>query len=204
MLRAPTVFLIALPLALGAATSASASDMNPLGFYLGAGVGRTNVRTPIDPLIELDESDTGWKVVAGARPIRMLGAELEYVDFGHPRSTGNTGILIVQSNAYQRSTGLSGLVYLPIPLPRLDVYGRVGLARLESSGGARFTCKPGGPCPFVIVPPTAFSRTDTDLLYGAGLQVKLLSVVAVRLEYERINDHHGDPDMMSLDLTWTF
>jgi hypothetical protein len=31
-----------------------------------------------------------------------------------------------------------------------------------------------------------------------------LSALALRLEYERINDGRGDPDLLSAGLTWTF
>jgi hypothetical protein len=202
MMRA--IFLIALPFAVGA-TCASASDINPLGFYLGGAVGHADVRSTVrtNPTYELDESDTGWKVLVGARPLRMFAAELEYVDFGHPRSTSNTVFLISESNALQRATGLSGLVYFPIPLPVLEIYARAGVARLESSGGNQIVCNPRLVCPLLVIAPSSFNRTDTDLLYGAGLQAKL-PAVAVRLEYERIHDHSGDPDMVSLGLTWTF
>jgi hypothetical protein len=202
MIRA--AFLIALPFAMGA-TCASASDFNPLGFYLGGAVGHADVRSTVrtEPTYELDKSDTGWKVLVGARPLRMFAAELEYVDFGHSRSTSYVGSFISESNTLQRAAGLSGLVYLPIPLPLLEIYARAGVARLESSGGNQVVCNPRLPCPFLVVAPSSFNRTDTDLLYGAGLQAKL-PAVAVRLEYERINDHSGDPDMVSLGLTWTF
>ena len=202
MIRA--TFLIALPFAMGA-MCASASESNPLGPYLGGGVGHADVRSTVRtaPAYEFEESAAGWKAVIGVRPIRTLAAELEYLDFGHAHSTSSMGFFISDSNALQRATSLSGLVYLPIPLPVLDIYGRAGVARLRSSGGNQLVCHTTGPCTFLIIPPSSFNRTDTDLLYGAGVQANL-PAVAVRLEYERINDHYGDPDMMSLGLTWTF
>ena len=204
MIRA--TLLIALPFAVEA-TCASASDINPLGLYLGGAIGRADVRSTvrIAPTDEIDESDTGWKAVVGMHPIRILAAELEYVDFGHVHSTSTVGFYISESNTLQRAADLSGLLYLPIPLPLLDIYARAGVARLESSGGnqLRIFCNPTGPCPFIVFAPSSFNRTDTRPVYGAGLQAKL-SAVAVRLEYERINDHDGDPDMVSLGLTWTF
>jgi hypothetical protein len=98
MIRAP--FLIALPFAVGA-TCALASDINPFGLYLGGAAGHANVRTRVrtaEPAqllsdVDLDESDTAWKVDLGMRSIRLLAAELEYVDFGHARSTSNVGFL---------------------------------------------------------------------------------------------------------------
>ena len=110
---------------------------------------------------------------------------------------------VSDSNTLQRAASVSGLAYLPIRLRFLDVYARAGVARLESSGGNQLFCNPTLPCPLIITRPSSFNRTDIDLVYGVGLQANL-PAVAVRLEYERINDHYGDPDMLSLGLTWTF
>jgi opacity protein-like surface antigen len=201
-----TILLIALPFVVGA-TYASAADNNPLGWYLEGAIGHANVRSTvrIDPTYEIDESATGWKVSVGVRPVRMLAAELEYVDFGHPHSTSSVGLLESESNTLQRASALSSLVFLPIPLQLLDVYARAGVARLRSSGGNQLAYNPllKAPSNFIIIAPSSFNRTDTDLLYGAGLQVRL-PVVALRLEYERINDHYGDPDLVSLGVMWTF
>jgi len=199
--------LVAVPFVL-VARLVAASDLNPLGFYVGGGVGRADVRSSIttQPSYEFDEHDTGWKVLVGLRPIRLFAPEIEYVDFGHPTSTTSTAQLApftLYSDVFQRATTLSGLLYVPIPLPYLEVYARTGLARLQSSGNPYLNCT-SGPCPlFAPYPSFPFNRTDTDFLYGAGLQVKY-SALAVRLEYERINDSRGDPDMLSAGVIWNF
>jgi len=198
-------FLVIVPLVL-AATRAAASDFNPFGFYIGGAVGKAAVRSSISiqPPYEFDEHDTGWKVLVGLRPIELFAAELEYVDFGHPSSTSQMGAFALYSDVLQRATTLSGLLYLPIPLSVLDVYARAGLARLESSGSPYLVCTGPGPCPLIIpLPNFQFNRTDTDFLYGAGVQLKM-SAIAVRLEYERINHSSGNPDMLSIGVTWTF
>jgi hypothetical protein len=46
-------------------------------------------------------------------------------------------------------------------------------------------------------------QTDARFAYGAGVQAKLSSF-GVRLEYERISVSGGDPDLLSLGVTWTF
>jgi len=54
---------------------------DPLGAYAGASVGQSTVKA--DPL-ELSKHDWGWKILAGIRPLALLGAEIAYTDFGHP------------------------------------------------------------------------------------------------------------------------
>jgi hypothetical protein len=49
--------------------------------------------------------------------------------------------------------------------------------------------------------PTRTSGNDTRFAYGAGLQVKVAGL-AVRAEYERISAGGGNPDLLSLALTW--
>jgi hypothetical protein len=52
------------------------------------------------------------------RPISVLGAELAYVDFGHPAALGNfygnTTGLRTQIDAYPKAFVLSGLASLPL------------------------------------------------------------------------------------------
>jgi hypothetical protein len=61
-----------------AATSAEASDANPLGFYFGAAAGRADVRATTPQFgLNFDEHPTGWKVFGGLRPIPLIGVELD-------------------------------------------------------------------------------------------------------------------------------
>jgi len=184
---------------------AFASGLNPLGLYLGAGVGESDVRSTIDlGPYDFDQHATGWKVFGGLRPISLLGAELEYADFGHPHATALEVPWNLYSNAQQRASALSGMVYLPIPVPFLDLYGRAGIARVQSSSNAYANCAAPYPCPDILpLPSFSLSRVATDLLYGAGAQIKLASV-AVRIEYERISESSGNPDLLSVGLSFTF
>src|ERR1700679_2672179 len=82
--------LLAIAVACAASTTALADDDspgNPLGFYVGAGVGESTVRSGKqgDGLRgERNDSEFAWKLIAGVRPIPFVGAEFEYTDFGHP------------------------------------------------------------------------------------------------------------------------
>jgi opacity protein-like surface antigen len=183
-----------------------AEAADPLGLYVGAAVGQATIRAdPLpDGVASISKNDTGWKIMLGVRPIPLIGAELEYIDFGHAHTQeGSLG----RGFAYRadlRATGPSafGILYAPIPVPAFDLYGKVGMSRLHSTVNEVYSwpidCFPGM-CPAYL----RGERTDTRLAYGAGLQVKLARL-AVRAEYERISASTGDPSLMSLGLIWTF
>ncbi len=179
--------------------AAPARAENPVGLYVGAGVGESDVRA--DPSIFGDPGfarhDTAWKLAAGIRPISLLGAEVDYMDFGR----ASADFYGAASATRAAATALFGLAYLPLPLPVVDVFGKAGLARLHWREGASFACTTSdGTCvPFAVRQDT----TDTRFVYGAGVQAKFLDL-AVRFEYERISYGGRDPDMATVGVDWTF
>src|SRR6266403_2054896 len=180
-------------LLLGATTivfSHTARADNLLGLYIGGGVGQSHVRSDLGAfsnLGEFVENHTGWKALIGVRPISLLGAELEYADLGHSAS----GVGPVPP----------GLVYRPLPLPIFDVYGKAGFSRLRTEVNASWRCV--APITCVANPSFHQDSTDTRFAYGAGAQAKFLSL-GVRVEYERISEPGGSPDLYSIIATWTF
>ncbi len=197
--------LITLVISMSGATTAFAFD--PLGIYIGGAVGEANIRSNesvYGNALALSKHHTAWKLVAGVRPISLVGAEFEYIDFGQAQATTDNGIAQVASVLHPKAEALFGLVYLPLPLPIVNVYGKVGFARLHSEVNASVSCSRGIACLLPIgYAPFSTSHTDSRLAYGAGVQAKVLGV-AVRLEYERISANSGDPDLFSLGVNWTF
>jgi hypothetical protein len=164
-----------------------------LGLYIGGAMGGSTVR--VDQSLtgtsnDVTERHTGWKA--------MVGAELEYLDFGNPGYTSGPATGVVDSKA----VALFGLLYAPIPLPVFDLYGKLGVARLQTDVNGHeygLLCPPGVPnCGTMAV-----SRHDAGVGYGAGVQFKF-AAAAVRAEYERVSTSSSSPDMFSLGLTWTF
>jgi hypothetical protein len=172
--------LAALVLA-GAVAPAVAADN---GFYVGGSVGQANIEADLGNVADFDEDETGFKVFAGVRPLDLLAFEIAYLDFGSPsRSIGP-----VRTDAEVKGAAAFGMLYLPLPLPIVDLFGKVGFARLDTqidSGSFRL------------------DETDTDLAWGVGGQLNFGSF-AVRAEYERFQTDSGDPDMISVGFTWTF
>ncbi len=172
-------------------TSPLVAVADPLGAYAGASVGQSTVKA--DPL-ELSKHDWGWKILAGIRPLALLGAEIAYTDFGHPNySQGVLGGL----NASVRASSAEalGLVYLPLPVPLLDVYGKGGVARLNYRASSSSGC--------LACNPFNADHTETRVAYGAGAQLRF-DRLAARVDYERISASNGDPSLLSVGLTWTF
>jgi hypothetical protein len=134
----------------------------------------------------------------------MLGAEVEYIDFGHPAALENETFTDVRAQA----AAAFGLLYLPLPMPVLDVYAKAGIARSQIAVNAHAYAA----CTAIVGPglppcvPEYFyyrDRTDESFAYGAGAQLKLSSF-AIRAEYERIDVSYGNPDLLSFGVTWTF
>jgi hypothetical protein len=180
---------------------------DPLGLYVGGALGQSDVR--------VDESvfggppgfaahRDGWKLLLGLRPISLLGAELDYIDFGHARFEGPPNVLgsALRADTHPKATTLFGVIYAPIPVPRFDVYAKAGVARLQTSVNANTYCAVS-PCVVTAVAPLALNRTDARLAYGAGVQFRF-AAFAGRLEYERISASTGDPDLTSFGITWSF
>ena len=65
-------------------TAANAADN---GFYLGAGVGQTDVKVD-EGIVQVDGDDTAFKVIAGFRPLDFFAVELNYIDFGNVEDSG--------------------------------------------------------------------------------------------------------------------
>jgi hypothetical protein len=180
---------------------------DPLGLYIGGALGTSNVR--VDDSVfgngqGFDAHRDGWKLLLGMRPISLVGAELDYMDFGtthfttQPSSFGTA----LRGEAHPKAAALFGLLYAPIPVPLLDVYGKVGVARLQTDINATSFCAVP-PCVVTAVAPFALSRSNARLAYGAGVQFKF-DFFAARVEYERINSSTGDPDLASIGVTWSF
>jgi opacity protein-like surface antigen len=207
---APYVVLFAL----GASASTRALAEDPLRFYVGAGAGESHVRTDREvsdpfgayngPDYRFDGRHSAWKVIAGIRPVSPLGVELEYIDFGNPRTEVMDTFSGALTGAEAKAVTLFGLGYLPLPVPFLDVYGKLGLARLHTT---LTEISPVPFCPVGVIPcaqtTSNQSGWSTNFAYGAGVQVKVSSL-AVRAEYERIDASAGNPDILSLGVTWTF
>jgi opacity protein-like surface antigen len=181
--------------------NAMAEDV--LGLYVGGAIGQSRVEASASSLYggyvseqDFQQNHSAFKVMAGVRPISLLGGEMAYVDFGHPSGS----LFGYPADASVKGAAAFGILYLPIPI--LDIYVKAGLARLESSvnGGDPNPVTCGIPCGPALF---RLNRTNTSGAGGAGVQYKFGSW-AVRAEYERFNAAGGYPSLLSAGITWTF
>jgi outer membrane protein with beta-barrel domain len=190
------------------AASATALAADPLGIYVGAGVGESNLRSDgygYNDYYGYDNHQTTWKAMVGVRPVLSpIGAEFEYIDFGSANVNSNyffNGNYFNGDNSRARATALFGVGYLPLGLPFLDVFGKAGVARLQENEGTYYT-----PCPApetCVVTNIGYSNWTTNFAYGLGVQTRFGNL-GLRAEYERISATGGDPDALTVSATWTF
>jgi hypothetical protein len=189
---------------------------NPLGLYVGAGVGNGSVRqepTPDSGGYGLVRDDIGWDAFIGVRPIPFLGAEIGYTDFGSvdrrtfyfdPVSGTYNSDVFGHVSAHSPTAFAVG--YLPLPMPWFDLYGKLGAARLYKSWDFVSQFSYAEP-PIAGTASFSGSTTQWDLAWGIGTQWKF-GPMALRLEYERVNTSGnasaGDPELLSAGLSWTF
>lgn len=189
-----SVKLLALCATLAACAPVFADDL--LGIYVGAGVGRADVR---QDYYQIDGSATGWKLLAGWRPISLLGVEAEYADLGSKGVNTFAGSTHVSTDA--KASGAYVLGYLPVPLPWIDIYGKVGVARVKADTSAYDN--PGyDNCGLPCIPPSIDSSKNA-VAWGAGLQFKL-DRWAARVDYERFDGPQGNPALLAVEGLFNF
>ena len=160
-----------------AAGAASAADN---GIYVGASIGDASVE--IDQgLAQVDSDDTGFKLIAGIRPLDWLAVEANYVNFGEAED----GPLAAETD------GISAFAVVFLPLGPVDVFAKGGVVSWDSS----VDVDGGG---------TLFAEDGTDVAYGVGAQFRVWSL-SIRAEYEVFDlDDVEDANLLSIGATFTF
>jgi hypothetical protein len=166
--------LLGLALVLAAGVAQADNGM----LYVGAGIARDNLKDIAATASDLNS--TNWKVWAGVRPISLFAVEADYIDLGSKNVSANFVSGGTSTSVDYKAFGAYAVGFAPIPVPFLDVFGKVGLARWESSGGSTVTTPPGGSQFFSL------SDNGTQFAWGLGGQVHVGNFGA-RLEYENFN-----------------
>jgi len=160
-----------------ASTASLAADN---GIYLGASLGDANI--DIDQgFAQVDSDDTGFKFIAGLRPLDWFAVEASYVNFGEAED----GPLAAEAD------GISAFGVFFVPVGPVDLFAKGGLiswdSRVELDGFGDI-----------------FEEDGTDLAYGVGVQFRLLSL-GIRAEYEVFDlDDVEDANLLSIGVTYTF
>jgi OOP family OmpA-OmpF porin len=179
--------------------SAAAADVDS-GFYLGLGIGKSkanlnsadfSLNDPVLSRESKEETDTGYKVMAGWRLGRYFAVELAYADLGKYNYAYTVPTLpngeFKTSRINYKATSWSASAIGTIPVKGdLSALLRLGV----TSNRAQRSGLEGG---FFVGPPNypSASKRTTSLLWGAGGQYDLTKKVAVRLEFEHYG-HFGE------------
>jgi len=156
-------------LVLALALAASAAHADDGWFYAGAGISRDSIKDITATASDLDS--TSWKALVGFRPIKLVAAEADYIDLGSQSSQ----YLDINTHLKYQAFAAYGVGFIPLPVPFVDVFAKLGVARWNSSGGSS---SPG----------SFFSLSDngTQFAWGLGGQVHFGNIGA-RLEYENFS-----------------
>jgi opacity protein-like surface antigen len=188
-------------LILAASSSAAAADL--LGLYAGGSIGRAQIEATFTvPQLSAEqkfkENHSAYKVTVGLRPISLVGIELAYLDCGHPNGTIAPAGLGNTIDVSMKGAAAFGILYLPVP--RIDVYAKAGLARLQSKVNVGAYTQ----CPDCLTSlPFSVDRTNTGFAAGVGVQLKIAALGA-RAEYERFSAAGGNQGLASIGVTWDF
>jgi opacity protein-like surface antigen len=163
------------------ASAASATE----GFYLGAAGMQSRFDSSAFDLSDVDNEDTGWKIISGFRPTPNFGVEGAYMRFGN-----STAPSVGAGGAYKAKASAIAAFGLGVwPAGPVDFFLKAGAARIHAKGnvGAVF-----------------FSDNKIEFAYGAGLQFNM-NRFGIRAEYEKFNTNViGDLDVISIGANYTF
>ena len=159
-----------------ASGSALAADN---GVYLGVGIAQSSFDLDVGP-VTVDDDNTGFKIIAGVRPLDWLAFEVNYVDFGTFEPVPGFEV---------DAKGIDAFAVGLLEVGVVDFFAKAGVVRWD----ADFT---GGG-----------DESGNEFAYGAGVGAHFGSI-GVRAEYEKFKASEGsvdaDLDFISVGLTWTF
>jgi hypothetical protein len=153
------------------ALAAGAAQADDQLFYLGAGV--SNNKISEITAINSDLNSTSWKAYVGVRPINAFAVEADYLDLGSQTVNTTQPSGTIDTNVNYKAFAGYAVGFVPIPVPYLDVFGKVGLARWSSDGNSN------SPSSSLF----ALSDNGTEFAWGIGAQAHMGSFGG-RLEYE--------------------
>jgi hypothetical protein len=181
--------ILAMTLMVGASlvgSAAFAQDQDVVkGFYAGGAITQARFDDENFSLDDVDDEDNSWKVIAGYRFHENFAAEASYIDFGELSAQQ----LVGTGSFTAEAKGLSLFAVGLIPVPYVDLFAKIGAAKIDSKTRGLVT---------------NFDDDTTEFAYGAGAQWRWRNL-AVRAEYEKFDtDIIGDLDLISLGATYTF
>jgi len=145
------------------------------GFYLGAGIGRSEARDFCSIGGACDPRDLTGNLFAGYRFNRHFALEGGYIDFGEATTSGFVGGVTTRVTAETTAFELVAVGRVPLT-DNFSLYGKAGFFRYDSEGVAT-----GG-----LV--NTSSGKGTELTFGFGAEYAFTPALAARVEWQRYLD----------------
>lgn len=169
------------------------------GFYLGAGALQTEYGLDNPGNAQpFDDSDQGYKAIAGFRILDSFGVELNYADHGNATVPSGIACIALFNTPCPDDTALEaktisayavGFLHFPV----IDLFAKAGGTAWQFKGQST-----------PAFPSFAFDEDGTEFAWGAGAQAHFGSL-AVRLEYEQLNIIEDEKlGSISLSFLYTF
>ena len=155
--------------------------------YFGLSIGPSKAKhwcgselPPGAALAACDPRGKGWKMFAGYRINRVFSFEGSFIDFDKASLTATSGAETTTVSA--RATALSAAAVATIPLWDLELFGKVGIAKVKAESHE------------ASLSGTTFKlgKNDNEAHVGLGLAYRLTREWDVRAELERIRDSRID------------
>ena len=190
--------LLALALLLVTGTAAAQSNK---GLYIGAAWGKTDVDASVGDVFDsvLDGDEDTQKYTVGWRFSNLIAVQGTYHDLGRlpgqasPCPPEFEEVCLAFIVPIQADTVAYSVSFVPqLPLTRsLFIFGKVGVVALETDVEA------------VLDDSTEFleNLSDEDIIYGAGLRLRLFSGLSIFYEYEFLG---SDLETQALGAMWQF
>lgn len=169
---------IASIIALATATLATPFLAYAEGTYVKASIGRSNYAEDGGGNAHANGASLGLGYVID----KNWDAEIGYTNFGSLKGSDST----IQANLKTQTIYAAGIGKLPVT-DSLSVFGKAGVAFNHTKVST-------------IGLPLEFSKTNTALLFGAGLNYQFTKELAATLDYT----HYGKGKVTAEDETFTF
>lgn len=201
-----------------AVAAVSASSLASAQWYGGASIGSSNASVDTSGMIvtgatassvSKNESDTGYKLLAGYQFHPNFALEGGYVNLGKLSATLNVTAPAVGSlNVDYKADGWNLMAVGILPVSNdFSLFGKIGGFYSTTKGDASTTGA------VVLLPgqQTSLSKSEFNLAYGLGVQYNINKSISVRGELERFADlrpsdaaNKANVDLYSIGLIYKF
>lgn len=184
LLKKATQIALAAGMAFSLAPAAQAAN----NWYLGAGVGYSDIDicNGVPGGVSCDDNDTGWKLYGGYSFNDNIAVELGWVNLGEATVSGGGLNASAEADGWELSVLLGGKV-----TQNLSLYGKLGAFRWDVDAKSNFGL--------------SGSDSGTDAVYGLGARYDFTPTAGMRLQWDRFNDVGDvDIDLWSVSLEFRF